>query len=574
MSSLLGEVDIWVKNSANEKVELVQYLAKATVRELYDALGYDGQIYQSYLVTINNNRIQGVRELNEIVTSTSQPLTFTYFSCWVQFEEQVPVEKFCLPTIPIASLQNNNPPFIGFHKGKRVKMGSQIWSLLTSQSDPLIFKVPRIMVCIEGKKHDIACDGISAVAKFVEVASKKVGAALHSPVDQSGSRVTDIDKFIFLSEQENRCLYLQKAIPEGPCYHHSLSISQESFKNISYYSTEYDVYHHWFAMKVYDAFHVSPPNNDAREFSKEFRILMEVDKYIPYILGGQEGSYSSVFFRLLDRFLFPEKEKGCVLHQPVLRKDKYGHSNKPDGYSAKLDGGVPSTPILVLGFKESYTEYHKAFSESLGYFQSISTLSGRLEPMLVMPSTPTKLTLYLCWPINSANHATIKVCEVDDESNHYANFFAALKCAVDFIDEIKGLNGFKVEPVRGIPLQQCLKDPNVYKCDDVVYKLLDNKCPVPNVEMVKEVLGKEYLSEMTLEDLTLDKKLKLLKYRYIPKGSKLHLTLDDFKPIARALDKLHASQYVHSDVRLANMVFPDHANSKLILAAYVGDWAQ
>ena len=148
-------------------------------------------------------------------------------------------------------------------------------------------------------------------------------------------------------------------------------------------------------MKVYDAFHdVSPPSNDAQVFSKEFKTLMEVDEYIPHILGGQEGTYSSAFFRLLDRFLFPKKEKGCVLHQPVLHKDKHGHSNKPDGYSAKLNSGMLSTPILVLDFKKSYNEYHKAFPESLGYFQSISTLSGRLEPMLVMPSTPTKLTLY------------------------------------------------------------------------------------------------------------------------------------------------------------------------------------
>ena len=156
---------------------------------------------------------------------------------------------------------------------------------------------------------------------------------------------------------------------------------------------------------------------------------------------------------------------------------------------------------------------------------------------------------------------------MDNESDDFAKFFAALKCAVDLIDEIKGFGGFNVEPVRGIPLQVCLKHPNVYKCNDVVYKLLHIKCPVPNVTMIKEVLGKDYLSEITLEDLTLDKKLKLLKYKYIPKGSRSPSTLDDFK-------KLHVFQYVHSDVRLANMVFPDDGNSKLIdsyLAAYVGE---
>ena len=75
----------------------------------------------------------------------------------------------------------------------------------------------------------------------------------------------------------------------------------------------------------------------------------------------------------------------------MLHKDRHGHNSKPDGYVAKLKSGVPSTSILVSNFKK--TDYIiKALSESLGYFQSISTLSKLHKPMLVMPSTPIKLT--------------------------------------------------------------------------------------------------------------------------------------------------------------------------------------
>ena len=139
-------------------------------------------------------------------------------------------------------------------------------------------------------------------------------------------------------------------------------------------------------MKVYDAYYV-PPRCDTQVFSEKFQTLIKINRCI---LSEQETTYSTVFFHFFNRFLFPDAEKGCIFHQPVLHKDRHGHSNKPDGYIAKLKSGVPSIPILVTDFKK--TDFKKALSESLGYFQSISTLSKLHEPMLVMPSTPTKLT--------------------------------------------------------------------------------------------------------------------------------------------------------------------------------------
>ena len=65
-------------------------------------LGYKCEIYHSYLVTINNKRIQGITKLNEIVTSQSNPLTYTFLRS-IQFEEVEPTKRFCLPTMPIVS---------------------------------------------------------------------------------------------------------------------------------------------------------------------------------------------------------------------------------------------------------------------------------------------------------------------------------------------------------------------------------------------------------------------------------------------------------------------------------------
>lgn len=79
--------------------------------------------------------------------------------------------------------------------------------------------------------------------------------------------------------------------------------------------------------------------------------------------------------------------------------------------------------------------------------------------MLVMLCTPTQLTLFLCWPINATKHVTIKMCEVDGEPDHFAKFFAALKVAVDSIDEIKGLGGAfeRCSTERMLEISKCLQ---------------------------------------------------------------------------------------------------------------------
>ena len=112
-------------------------------------------------------------------------------------------------------------------------------------------------------------------------------------------------------------------------------------------------------MKVYGAYYApSRYVHDTQVFSEKFQTLMKINRYTPCILGDRETTYSSVFFHLLDRFLFPDAEKGCILRQPVLHKDRYGHSNKPDGYTAKLKSGVSSTPILVSDLRRLTLKRH------------------------------------------------------------------------------------------------------------------------------------------------------------------------------------------------------------------------
>ena len=83
-------------------------------------------------------------------------MTFTCFSCWIQFEEGIPQQKFCSPTNVIGQLQNYDPPQIAFHKEQIV----DVESLFTSKTKALIFKESKVTVSIDDKKHKeiIGCE--------------------------------------------------------------------------------------------------------------------------------------------------------------------------------------------------------------------------------------------------------------------------------------------------------------------------------------------------------------------------------------------------------------------------------
>ena len=144
----------------------------------------------------------------------------------------------------------------------------------------------------------------------------------------------------------------------------------------------------------------------AQQFSERFVSLMKVYQYQPKVLDSLEYTYSSVFSQALDRFLFEDVGEGCVLHQPVLVKDSnHSYRSRPDSYIARLENGVPSSPILVSDFEKDLCDYNVAYNESLGCFQSVVSVAQLNDPMLVMPCTPDKLSLFLCWPINEKKYS-------------------------------------------------------------------------------------------------------------------------------------------------------------------------
>lgn len=554
--SLLGKVEVWVKLLQGNVICLM-LSPLLTVKQLYEQSGLGIENLHIYLITVNKKWVWLPQEVGSIQTSEDQPLIIEKFYYWVQYEDSQVTGKACRPTTTIVDLPDALP--IAFHKRKRVCESLPIWSLFTSKTDPLVFKGSKLTMDIDGhiKVTEDVYDDLEALFSAA-------GDVEHVVRNELGRQIDNLDDFILDTKSDYRRLYLKKSKPSGPSYRHSRSVSvaaKEKPEEITKYSKGYKVYHHWLSLSVYDHYSHNP-SPEAVDFAKRLRSLMQIDQYDPIVLGHLEYTYSSVFFRALDRFLFPDSEIGCVLHEPVLAKDSNNHTNRPDGYIALLKDGLPSSPILVSDFKKDDKEYGKAVNESLGYFQCVVDVAKLYVPILVMPCTPNKLSLFLCWPTAEKAHATIKILEeIRSDETQFAKFFNALKFAVGAVIDLKGR--FQVEPKKGVQLIEELKSPKVYKHENLVYKLFEGGDTKTNVDVVKRILGDDYLSNLEAEQLTSDHRYWLLTYQYIPATTRKVHTLDNFRQVAAALQKLHNAGYVHADVRKANIVCTDDG-AKLI----------
>ena len=553
-------VNIWVK--ADKNLHHLTHLSSDTVKNVFLDLGYEN--LNDYLVTVNNELIAPATLVDNISTSENQPLVIEFFTCWIQIESGPPLEQHCKPTKRVHDFLSEGA-YIPFHNEQRIKPGQAIWSLFTSQTAPLRLMQSNLTFFVNSNSYKIPTPyHITQVVLMAQGVSK---CTLKSRVcDINGRSIVDLDSFILTTSYNERKLYLEIVTPVSTSYTHSQSISttvKEKPEEIEKYSREYEIYGHWFSLEVYDKF-IANPNSDAIKFSEKFCNLMDINKYQPTVLHDYENTYTAVFSQSLDRYLFPgnQPEDGCVLHQPVFSKD---NCNKPDCYIVQLSNGIPSYPLLVSDFKRDDNEYDKARSESLGYYQSAVTVADLKVPVLVMPCTPRTLSLFLCWRIHERCHATVKILD-KVQSDHFPNFFNALKFAVGEVRKLQhGDVPFKVEPIRNHIMGNVpLKSPNVFRCGDLVYKLLDTTFGTKtNHDVIKEVLGNAYFDDMTAGPLTKDGRYQFLRYKYISAISKTCYTLDDFKPVAKVLKALHDKGYVHSDVRLVNIVFTND-NAKLI----------
>ena len=447
-----------------------EYSSTATVKGFLTSR--DVSLSEDEMVVCGEKWIVSDTVLGDTATSPENPLYIKLCTLWIRYEDAPEIPKRCDPYTRLWKfVEEGSVGSIGYHNNRVVSFDTVVGNVFTSRLQPLVIKKLIVTVFVDHVKLSKPICNCVTMKQLISQASRATECELVSTAYNSNDgEINDFDWFI-LNTSEKRSLYLKKVEAVKVHYSHSHSISEAAKnhrKDIAGRSKSYELYKHWFAMLIYDKF-CEQPSNAALQFAQRYNRLMSFGDYQPAILQGYELSASAVFFQALDRFLFADDDqKGCILHQAVLGDNR---KNRPDGYMAKLRDGLPSTPVLVSDFKFQPGEIVEL--ESLGYFQSVLNTCGMYFPMLVMASTPTVLSLYLCWPVkNSKWHATIKIFEA--KQSQFAAFFCALRFAVDEFDYLKD-GGFIVQPTKDIALTESLQLPNVYRCGDTVYKLFDTQ---------------------------------------------------------------------------------------------------
>ena len=347
-------MDVWFLNWQN-KVKAIRYSSSANVKQFFTDVGYT--YLNGKIVTCDGEIIHGESTLDHVVTSPDKPLVIKPFCIWIEREQDSPKKHYCNPLTFISELfaPQGITHGVAYHKNRKVDANECAMKYSTSYEEPLVIKSFKVTIYINGKilpRDMIGCESIEGV---IGDASAAVKCALISTAwDKDGVEVEDMSSFILNTTEETRILYLKKVEPDKPRYSHSHSVSDAARKHsndIIKHSTSHKLYVRWFSMQIYNRY-CSEPSVEAKEFAERLTWLMDIDSYKPKMLAHHESTYSAVFFRALDRFLFRDCKEGCVLHHPVLRQHGSHHST-PDGYISRLQDGLPSALILLSDVKKT-----------------------------------------------------------------------------------------------------------------------------------------------------------------------------------------------------------------------------
>ena len=322
-------------------------------------------------------------------------------------------------------------------------------------------------------------------------------------------------------------------------------------------TVEYEIYSHWLALRMYENWR---NNEEVPAIVNNFQRILHCE--YRDVLATHEAFYTSLLSHELDTFLSPL----CCLHQMPIKhasKSKNQSPAIPDFYCTNFNESLPKLPLLAADFKVN--EFETAKVQSFGYCQVLANHS--LRPILAIPGNKDKFELYLCFVIggNVSQLVTIKINEAGVlDSKAMGCFFSALKFGINSIIALDAVS-FVVEPIRGLQLRYPLNSSKrVYLKDgkdgSTVYKLYNEKLLKPRIDVMKRISDDYFAMERV--ELSNDGNFVLYKSTYLPGKDRLELL--DYKPIMEALDALHGSGFVHSDVREANLLFPKSGDAKLI----------
>jgi len=151
----------------------------------------------------------------------------------------------------------------------------------------------------------------------------------------------------------------------------------------------------------------------------------------------------------------------------------------------------------------------------------------------------------------------------------FKKFFALLCGAVtSLLRKPISVNVFEIFPLcNGVFPTSCNSEERVFCYNDTIYKIFNDSTSEmvlsPNVEAITAI-SDDYLLNLKLESLSGDGQFQLLQYTFLP-GSQSPRSLKQFLCILKVLQKLHKAGFVHSDIRLTNLIFHDSENKAWLI---------
>ena len=365
----------------------------------------------------------------------------------------------------------------------------------------------------------------------------------------------------------------------------SFAKSQDQQKQVESHAR---IYQHWFALEVYKCFidlklDVIPTitvtlNSQTFEIDRILldNFVADVDSIVHltkhntrYLteIDLSELTYTSILCRSLDRFLFPNNDqtkKGACIHQmPSYKDDSAIH--KPDFTVCTMASGIPVDTVLSGIYK--LEEEEESFHETIAYcVESAKIYSEHRRAVLGLSGCKDHFKLLLC---QFNGDGKIQVIEMMETTSivEFRKFACVLYACVHYLCDKPVIQGRSITDVAVKCEQGSVKHHEhithrVVKClaTATIHKYYDTEEDDHNYELIAEL---DLLPNTTLQQLSSDGRFHRLSYDYITERLLIPMFVD-FAPVLETLSKLHDRDLVHSDVRLANIVFTKNGGGHLI----------